>query len=441
MDVRLDDVSVDVEDEVGSLRKQAGSPGKRKLSDGGRSVSGIPSSAAAARVRAPVASTRGRGRGRGKVRPGLHPPAQVAPPAAGSALRRPGLVKKASGSSTLAQRPQDGGQAARHVAGGVNKPRVAAGAPGSVATGARVAEFRRRFESADGTRQSPAAFSSPVAAMRPGYAAQPSSAAAKRTPAAAPAAASAGRLQNSRAPIRTAAAGQKSSAAAMREAARRAEASRINAAASSSSAVASARTQRTGNEPLFKTAARAESRLSRNSSDSSMRAQQADRRPRPAPLNVGGESVAPSAIPIPKTKAPSADKESLADSGTAGSADSGGWGLSSVISMLSPASWKQQAGVSKKPSASSLMETPTNAGKQRQAAAASPYDVNSPQTPYRPRPEHAGSRADLVMPSYKDVAVPLRRSSGRSSNQSERSVRGTARRPSHLGTVNQRLLD
>ncbi|KAJ1725681.1 hypothetical protein LPJ53_000160 [Coemansia erecta] len=496
MDVRLDDLSVDVEDEATLLmKKKAGSPGKRKLSDGGRSVSNIPSSAASARVRAPVAAARGRGRGRGKVRAGLHPPAATAaaPAAAaaapGGTLRRPGLAKKASGSSTASlrsQRPVDGGQqaaqrpeprAAHHVAGGVNKPRVAAAAAAaagssSLATGpGRVAEYRRRFETAEGARNAPAAaaasFSSPVVAMRPGYAAaaHPPSAAAKRGAAAAAAAAApaGSRSQIAKAPIRTAAAGQKSSTAAMREAARRAEAARINAAAtpSLSSSGPAARTQRTAREPLAKAAARPESRLSRNSSDSSLRSQAADRRPRPAPLNLGDQPAArPSAIPIPKPKAAAAaaaassrkadDSASLADSGKAGSADSGGWGLSSVISMLSPASWKQQAGVAKKSSAGCLLETPTNAGRQK-SSAASPYDVDSPQTPYRPRPEHAGSRADLVMPSYTDMAVPLRRTSGdRSSLSSELSGRADggepegsnrAKRPSHLGTYNQRLLD
>ncbi|KAJ1653447.1 hypothetical protein GGF38_005143, partial [Coemansia sp. RSA 25] len=56
--------------------------------------------------------------------------------------------------------------------------------------------------------------------------------------------------------------------------------------------------------------------------------------------------------------------------------------------------------------------TPTPAPGTRKLA--SPYDVTSPQNPYQPRPEHSSSRAQLVMPAYKDMAVPLRKSSSTS---------------------------
>lgn len=56
----------------------------------------------------------------------------------------------------------------------------------------------------------------------------------------------------------------------------------------------------------------------------------------------------------------------------------------------------------------------------KKATPNSPYDMTSPQNPYRPRPEHLSKETkaseSLVMPKYQDTAVPLRRSSSESSS-------------------------
>ncbi|KAJ1818535.1 hypothetical protein LPJ75_001418 [Coemansia sp. RSA 2598] len=393
--------------------------------------------------------------------------------------RKPGLTKQLSASSMASARkrddspmtgdvpPRSDSRIGHHVVGGVNKSRVAAAAaaaaPGSngTATGpGRVAEFRRKFEPADGSSASASSsvFSNPVVAMRPGYSgaasmttsSTPNSIKRGHVPTAAGPRAQGGRA----APIKTIGAGQKSSTAAMREAAR------INAAASANRRPAGLNKaqagrqqqsqQRSGNEHLFKSVARPESAtLSRQSSASSLRSQSSDRRPRPAPLPIAGSnsngsgSNSATSIPIPIAKGKGASRKPEETSKNE-STESSGWGLSSVISMLSPSSWKSQTNLAQKNLGSNVLETPTSNLSKQKTNNASPYDVNSPQTPYRPRPEHGGNRAELVMPKYTDMAVPLRRTSDRSSISSVNSVRSNmanAKRPSQLGAHGQRLIN
>ncbi|KAJ2842130.1 hypothetical protein J3B02_005671, partial [Coemansia erecta] len=259
MDVGLEILSVDLEnDETTNIKKKAGSPGKRKLSDSGKSVSDIPLSSTSSRIMPPrsampVAASRGRGRGRGKTRPGLRTSTSAGIGAMSGISRKPGLTKQLSTSSTASARKRDDSsmnidislrsdsRIGHHVAGGVNKTRVVAAAPAASGSGVtaagpgRVAEFRRKFEPVDGNGSSAAssAFANPVVAMRPGY-----SGAANLTTSTTPnsikrgpvTAQSGPRAQAARAAlIKTVGAGQKSSTAAMREAAR------INAAAASAS--------------------------------------------------------------------------------------------------------------------------------------------------------------------------------------------------------------
>ncbi|KAJ2230875.1 hypothetical protein IWW45_005634, partial [Coemansia sp. RSA 485] len=500
MDVGLENLSVDIEHtESREVKKKAGSPGKRKLSDSGKSVSEVSLSSASSRMvppRAalPIVASRGRGRGRGKIRPGLHTSTSVGVGKMSSISRKQGLIKQPSSSSLASSSrrrddsatstdipPRTDSRIGHHAAGGANKARaVAATGPSSTATGSnRVAEFRRKFESADGhsAPAEPSAFAKPVVAMRSGYPGT-SNVPASSTPNSikrGPASVAAGNRTHAAraAPIRTIGAGQKSSTAAMREAAR------INAAASSGRKPAAGlgkvqlgsqqkqqqqhqqqqqSQQRSGNEHLFKSVARPESAtLSRQSSASSLRSQSSDRRPRPAPLPIsnnnnksgssgresnGGNSNSTSSIPIPIAKGKSVSRKPEEASKNE-STESAGWGLSSVISMLSPSSWKSQTNLAQKNPDSGVLETPTSNLAKQKTNNASPYDVDSPQTPYRPRPEHGGGRAELVMPKYTDIAVPLRRNSDRSSISSVNSVhsnRANAKRPSQLGTSGQRLI-
>ncbi|KAJ2323702.1 hypothetical protein GGI00_005547, partial [Coemansia sp. RSA 2681] len=111
-------------------------------------------------------------------------------------------------------------------------------------------------------------------------------------------------------------------------------------------------------------------------------------------------------------------------------ATEGRWGLTSVLAILSPSSWKADAAAeAPAAAAAAASQTPTPAPGTRKIA--SPYDVTSPQNPYQPQPEHSSSRAQLVMPAYKDVAVPLRKSSS------------TSRSTTHprASTAHQRLIN
>ncbi|KAJ2006314.1 hypothetical protein H4R26_001447 [Coemansia thaxteri] len=331
-----------------------GLPGKRKHSDDDKPPAAQPQQLLPppSRLAHPASGSLSRGRGRGRARPA--PYTTGIPRSAGAGAVRAQASSSSVGSQDDAQRPAA-------AAGGPPRVGVPAG-PG------RVAEARRRFE--HGPAPAPT-FASPVAAMRPGYA----SIVAPRAAAARP-------------PV-----------AAVREAARRAEAVRINAAASRRPPQ-----PRAANEPLFKSVA-----PKAPASAAGVRA------PRPAPLSVGAGS---SAIPVPVPQPPrpraaaGADSDASKSSSSAAS-DSSRWGLTSMLSILSPASWKAQP---EPPSQPAAQEPQTPAAGPHQRKIASPYDVQSPQTPYQPRPEHAGSRAQLVMPSYQDMAVPLRKSSARMSS-------------------------
>ncbi|KAJ2724601.1 hypothetical protein GGI07_001854 [Coemansia sp. Benny D115] len=528
MDVRLDSVAVEEDDSNSSsnsnsgnsVKHKAGSPGKRKLSGDERSLkesagptlSRVPRTGS--RMPAPSASStasslsRTRGRGRGKVRLGMHNHASaLAAPTTGLS-RKPVLRTQTSNASSVSSQrsredmsraPADvpsrsDSRIGHHVAGGVNKSRNVAtttsSSNGVSGGGGRVAEFRRKFETADNKApsSSSSAFSNPVVAMRPGYSVVGSNSSGAQTPVSSKSHVPIGvpRTQLSK-PMagRSAvmAAGQKSSTAAMREAARRAEAARINAAASRKPTVqqqslqVQGKSATGGNEMLFKNVARngQDAAKSINPSQSSTKSQASDRRPRPAPLAISSNSAngvssksltksntasdteltdnGAMPIPISKGKAPDVSTEDTeTNAKTAGSStDSGRWGLSSVISMLSPSSWKSQTNLAQSSSTATAAaaETPTAAISKQKINMASPYDVNSPQTPYRPRPEHGGERQDLVMPSYQDMAVPLRRSSsGRSSSVSSRhsanyqhqTPTATDKRLSRVGSHNQKLI-
>ncbi|KAJ2497471.1 hypothetical protein GGH96_005086 [Coemansia sp. RSA 1972] len=374
----------DAEQANGSEAESVEGTGKRKHSD--EDAPPVPS-----RLLAPTASSLARGRGKARAGPyttGIprQPGARgIVPPRSDSRLGR-----------KLANPP---------------KPRV--GATPS-ATGIRVAEARRKFESpvtapmtmGAGQKQ----FVSPVAAMRPGYSSivqTPASLAngtmLKRPP---PGLRTAPKTVVTKTTVTKPVAkpvakpGAKSSTAAMREAARKAALVRKPAQPQPP-------VQRTGNEPLFKSVAPRSSQTSVRPQSSRDQIKQA----KPAART--------SAIPIPaRTQANTPVADDLSASN-----DSGRWGLSSVLSMLSPSSWKSQSGgldelANWKPSEP---ETPT-AGHVRKAVG-SPYDVQSPQTPYEPRPEHGGGQGQRVIHAYQDVAVPLRRSSGHASTSSRVSTR------------------
>ncbi|KAJ2303364.1 hypothetical protein IWW52_006812, partial [Coemansia sp. RSA 2704] len=308
VDVEIDQQPID----VGLGAAESAEPsGKRKHSDEETSSAG-PAPAVSSRLLAPTAASLARGRGRGKPRAGLH--------AATGIPRQPGRIPPRSDSRL------DGRKLA-------NPPKARVGAAPS-ATGIRVAEARRKFESptvpadsAGPASGASAKFSSPVAAMRPGYTS------IVQTPAAA--AATAGNTQKKRLAPRAAA---KSSTAAMREAARKAASARKQPAA------------RSGNEPLFKSVAAKPSQSSLRAQASREQLAKPPRNPAPTPTASDSSSAIPmpasakgkqpdassSAIPIPasaKGKQPDASE----------AAEAGGWGLSSVLSILSPSSWTSQA--------------------------------------------------------------------------------------------------
>ncbi|KAJ1801435.1 hypothetical protein LPJ59_000273 [Coemansia sp. RSA 2399] len=367
------------------------SPGKRKHSDDEKhgDAQSAQTAAPSSRLLAPTASTIAKGR-KGRAAAAL----QVAPKGAATTgiPRRPaGVIPKA-----LAV-----------------PPRTDSRLPHAAAMG-RVAEARRKFDAPTAS-----AFVSPVAAMRPGHSSigMGNSAAGgqvRRPP---------GTSTKPHAkPV------QKSSTAAMREAARKAEAIRAHAAAASARRpVGKPKMQQQSSDPLFKTVGR---------SGSTQRANKAAQRARPAPLATdssdgsGSSDDAPGgAMAIPaRTNASSAS--SVAESADS---SSGRWGVASMLAMLSPSSWKAQEATQQQ---QQQQETPTGGARKRDSS--SPYDVASPQTPYQPRPEHASSRSQLVMPTYKDVAVPLRKSGA--SSYSEASA-GAPRRTSRVSGVSSLFTD
>ncbi|KAJ2658950.1 hypothetical protein IWW48_003748 [Coemansia sp. RSA 1200] len=403
------------------------SPGKRKHSDDEK--------AQQQQQKAPPAAATAKGRGRGKGR--------------GAALH----AVQQQQSSGIPRRPAGAASASRApAAAAAVPPRTHSRVP--LSASGRVAEARRRFDA-------PAApFASPVTAMRPGHSSMSATAlsgsggVAKRPHATA--------LAASSRPHATAGAkpAAKSSTAAMREAARKAEAIRAHAAAAAASArrpVVAAKAR--APQPPPSQASRA---LGRSASARSAAAKPAA--PRPAPLSTdssdGGASTSgsdddrrrgaktqPTAVPIPipaaagaKKSGKSAVDSTASSSSAAESADSAGgrWGgVASMLAMLSPSSWKSQSGENEEEGGPppAEHETPTGAGARR-----SPYDVASPQTPYQPRPEHASARSRLVMPAYRDVAVPLRRSSGAASTASEASA-GAPRRTSRVSGVSSLFSD
>ncbi|KAJ1825174.1 hypothetical protein GGH91_000834 [Coemansia sp. RSA 2671] len=388
------DVVIDVQPIDLGLDAVSGGPGKRSMVAGLASKRKHSDDEKAAvvsngsRLMNPTSSSLSRGRGRGKVRP--------APYTTG--VPRGGGLRSQASNSSIASSQRSAEDDERQG------PVRTVGGPG------RVAETRRMFEQPAGS------FISPVAAMRPGYAS------IVRTPATAAAAAAGPK----RVPIKPRAPGAaKPPTAAMREAARKAEAARINAAATASKPVPA----RPANEPLFKSVARpAASALPKSSvrpqpSRELLNPAAGDRRVRPAPLQIASTSAIPvptalkvastGAIPAPasqKAAAPVPLKgkgpaTSASESDASKSSDSGRWGLTSMLAVLSPSSWKAQAAAE--------AVTPTPAGNLKKKVA-SPYDVTSPQNPYQPRPEHGGgNRGQLVMPTYQDMAVPLRKSSNR----------------------------
>ncbi|KAJ2753571.1 hypothetical protein GGI19_003037 [Coemansia pectinata] len=398
IDLQPIDLHLDAVDEQSrpAMKHAPGLPGKRKHSDDEKAVPPPAPVHNGSRLMNPTSASLSRGRGRGKVRP--------APYTTG--IPRNAALRSQASSSSIASSQRSVDDDA-HPPRNESRQGAASKASGALAGPGRVAETRRMFEKPAGS------FISPVAAMRPGYASIVS------TPATAAAVAATGQKRTAvKSKIPSAA---KSSTAAMREAARRAEATRINAAAGRKPAQPQLNQSRIGNEPLFKSVARpASSTLLQKSSQSSLRSQPsrellhpstssaADRRVRPAPLQIASSSSS-SAIPVPvpaKGKAPATTNASESDASK--SSDSGRWGLTSMLSVLSPSKWKSQA-AAETPVADATPTSSTNLKK-----IASPYDVTSPQNPYQPRPEHGGgNRGQLVMPTYKDMAVPLRKSSTR----------------------------
>ncbi|KAJ2772540.1 hypothetical protein IWQ57_001718, partial [Coemansia nantahalensis] len=360
IDVQLDRIGIDSRPASAETSSdQDGPEPERKLSD--ERTAGDPSrrpAAAPSRLLAPTASSLAKSH---------RPPVPRAPTPSGIP-RKPTLRTQASNSSISSA----GSQTSTKIGG----------PPAHAANGRRVAEARRKFEAARPKTPSGAAsvvagsgglaqYATPVAAMRPGYSSivqTPAAAAAQQRRAAAP-------------PRQGPRTTQKSSTAAMREAARRAEAA--------ARAHHPPRPRPAANEPLFKSVAAKPGRpvVAKQPSREQLRPRQ----------QAGGAS----AIPVPVS---SKGKEP-AHAEPSGSAEAGGWG---VGSMLSPSSWNSRDSPPGAGPASALAETPTGPAARLQVA--SPYDVHSPQAPYQPRPEHGGGRADqLVMPSYQDVAVPLRR--------------------------------
>ncbi|KAJ1772706.1 hypothetical protein IW140_002595 [Coemansia sp. RSA 1813] len=408
IDVRLDSVTGNSDSDDAHHT----SPGKRKHSDDEKQADAHkpPPAGPSSRLLAPTASTIAKGRGRGKVRgAALHAAQQTA---------NSGIPRRPAGAPRALAVPPRTDSRLPHAASG------------------RVAEARRKFDA-------PAAssFVSPVAAMRPGHSSMATN------PATANGAANGTSGQVRRAPgtstkPHAAKPAAKSSTAAMREAARKAEAIRAHAAASARRPVAgkAKALQTTGsNDSLFKNIGRS------TSTRPITKVTATQQRTRPTPLSTdssdGGASSSSDdgrrgAIPIPAAKGKQADANtsSAASSSAAESADSSSrWGgVTSMLAMLSPSSWKAQAEEAKQ------HETPTGVAAARKNS--SPYDVASPQTPYQPRPEHASSRSQLVMPTYQDMSVPLRRSSGRESTSSEASA-GAPRRRSRVSGVSSLFTD
>ncbi|KAJ1734051.1 hypothetical protein LPJ61_001271 [Coemansia biformis] len=408
IDVRLDCIVADIAPDTNAPNTALeDTPPKRKhseeeISDSQprRAVAAVPS-----RLLAPTVSSLAKGRKEPAVRP----------PAPSGIPRKPALRTQASNSSMSSVSSQKSAAASK------------IGAPLAMhaANGFRVAEARRKFEGAAPKTTSAIAigstsvvtnggglaqYASPVAAMRPGYSS------IVQTPAAA--------AQQKRVPGRQGPkTAQKSSTAAMREAARRAEVARTNSAASSARGQPLVRPkQPAGTEPLFKSVGSKPTRPGLRTQTSREQLQQQQQQRKPQARNSGttdrtlSAMSGASAIPIPassKGKEPAHDESSEP-------VDSSKWGLSSMLSMLSPSSWKSQESLvvdGPPPSMPrALMETPS--AMPTRVRVASPYDVQSPQNPYQPRPEHGGDQGQLVMPAYQDVAVPLRRSSGRNSRSS-----------------------
>ncbi|KAJ2824691.1 hypothetical protein IWW50_003211, partial [Coemansia erecta] len=390
VDVEIDQQPIEVQLD-GSETESVEGTGKRKHSD-----EDTPTMAPS-RLLAPTASSLARGRGRGKPRGALHATSGIPrQPGSRGVVPPPRSDSRMGGVRKLANPPRS---------------RIA-GAPSSA--GIRVAEARRKFESPvpPSAVVAPKQFVSPVAAMRPGYSS------IVQTPAAMAAHGAQAKRTQPQGPRTAPKTSQKSSTAAMREAARKAATVRKPAPTKQmqpkqmqAQPKQMPPQQRTGNEPLFKSVA------PRNS-QSSLRSQPSREQLKQPRHN------AESAIPIPA----SAQKSEAVDD-PSGSADSGRWGLSSVLSMLSPSSWKAQGDELKEP------ETPT--APHLRGAVGSPYDLHSPQTPYEPRPEHGGGQGQLVMPAYQDVTMPLRRSSGRPSSTTSSHA---SRRESGESVRNQRLI-
>ncbi|KAJ2080780.1 hypothetical protein H4R24_002824 [Coemansia sp. RSA 988] len=468
IDVQLDTV-VASESSASEDVEENSPPGKRKHSDEERSDGSMRGlSQPSGRLMAPTAASLARGRGgrvrggRGKPRLGLH----AATATSSGIPRKPvGLHAQGSNTSISSQKtangnagsvfpPRSTSRLGVQAGGGVQKSRIVGP---TTATG-RVAEARRRFEptsgsTSKGTSHSTSQFATPVAAMRPGYASIVQTPATK--------AANSQNQQQRQLGRQGPKTAQKSSTAAMREAARKAAMSSVRKPAHPSQQQPQQPPSRSGNELLFKSVAQKSSQSSLRSQPSREQQQQrlptrnpatvdrlqsslgqqqpADRQARPTPLSIqsnGKRSTSSSrigatagAMPIPTSKgkevAPIDDRYDPSEQPQSESTESGKWGLSNMLSMLSPSSWKSQNNSMVVEGTSSSMpagdygmpETPSVTGVREQLG--SPYDVHSPQNPYRPRPEHGGNAGQLVMPTYQDMSVPLRRSSGRQSDQSQ----------------------
>ncbi|KAJ1964732.1 hypothetical protein GGI12_001238 [Dipsacomyces acuminosporus] len=473
MDVRLDDVKVD-EASKPAMKHVPGLPGKRKHSNEDLNARAAAEASAQNRLLAPTASSlaRGRGRGRGRGRTtGIprNPVLRGKTSAASIASQRSAASSTSSNtnqkpaSSVVAATPAHGNQGIPRPGSRLERSGASASSAGSriaMPTGAgHVAATRKKFEPLFGPKNGSGAmpFASPVAAMRPGYASMLSPAASitpshdtatSRRQLPQPATTTAGKPRIANPTAASSKLAKKSSAAAMREAVRRAEAAtKLAKKRSSAESAARPALNRTGNEPLFRSVSRPASALSNKSSQNSLKSKASkeqihlSRNPSglipeieilKTPLKQksstdvktrarksGGfdRAAIPSAIPVPlaQGKVVAANLDSSAESSKPGSVESG-WGISSVLSMLSPSSWKSQSQTQlhqQEPSATNakrqaVPETP--AGQSGPGKATSPYNMNSPQTPYQPRPEHGGATSKLMMPKYQDVSVPLRRS-------------------------------
>ncbi|KAJ1744373.1 hypothetical protein LPJ79_000197 [Coemansia sp. RSA 1821] len=410
VDVEIDQkpISLSLNSAAGTSTESvaADASAKRKHSDEEVSQPQQPAGTATA-ARAAV----GRGRGRGKPRAGLQ--------AAASGIPRQAMGR---GKTNLRVPPRSDSRLSSS-SGGIRKlanpPKTRINAPS--ATGIRVAEARRKFESpamshapsaqpsTANKQQGKPQFISPVAAMRPGYSS------IVQTPAAMAAHPTAGGTQVKRgvAQARPVASKplHKSSTAAMREAARKAASARKPPGQPQQPNRSQKPMQRSGNESLFKSVAPRGSQASLRSQPSREQLQpKAQSRP-PRSSSSSSSAEPQSAIPIPSSMSRQHHAEETED---ASSADAGRWGISSMLSMLSPSSWKSQTALTP--------DTPTAAPNAHAEGVRSPYDLHSPQNPYKPRPEHGGEQNQLVMPKYQDVSVPLRRSSGRLSDHSQDSV-------------------